>query len=81
VKGKAYYLEAVMKEGRGGDHLSVAVKLPGRSRPKPISKEDVYVKPPGNGLSQYYISLQATVSVLYVAMLCCIALNSNFVSP
>ncbi|CAB4023312.1 Hypothetical predicted protein, partial [Paramuricea clavata] len=49
VKGKAYYLEAVMKEGKGGDHLSVGVRLPGRLRPKPISKEDVYVRPPAPG--------------------------------
>ena len=36
-----------MKEGKGGDHLSVGVKMPGRSRPRPISKEDVFVRPPG----------------------------------
>lgn len=36
-----------MKEGKGGDHLSVGVKAPGRSRPRPISKEDVFVQPPG----------------------------------
>lgn len=36
-----------MKEGKGGDHLSVGVKLPGKTRPRPISKEDIYVKPPG----------------------------------
>ena len=51
-----------MKEGKGGDHLSVAVKLPGRSRPRQISKEDVYVKPPGKFLSKallYYTVLGA----------------------
>ena len=36
-----------MKEGKGGDHLSVGVKAPGRLRPRPISKEDVFVQPPG----------------------------------
>ena len=51
VKGRAYYLEAVMKEHKGGDHLSVAVQQPGRSRPRPISKEDVYIRPPGKRLS------------------------------
>lgn len=47
TKGKAYYLEAVMKEGKGDDHLSVGVKLPGKTRIKSISKEDVYLRPPG----------------------------------
>jgi hypothetical protein len=43
-----YYVEALMKEGGGGDHISVAVKLPSGVLQRPISNDDVYIKPPGN---------------------------------
>lgn len=46
-RGGVYYLEALMKEGGGADHISVAVRQPRRRRPKIISKSDLFVKPPG----------------------------------
>ena len=46
VKGKVYYMEALMKEGGGGDHITVAVKLPSGTLQRPISQEDIYIRPP-----------------------------------
>ena len=69
VRGKAYYLEAVMKEGKGGDHISVGVRLPGRLRPKPISKEDVYVRPPGKPLHNSLHSTLLHSTLLYSTLL------------
>ena len=45
-----YYVEALMKEGGGGDHISVGVKLPSGVLQRPISNNDVYIKPPGTAL-------------------------------
>ena len=46
-QGQVYYIEALMKERRGGDHISVGVKLPSGVLQRPISNNDVYIKPPG----------------------------------
>ncbi len=46
-QGQPYYMEALMKEGGGGDHVSVGVKLPSGVLQRPISNKDVYIKPPG----------------------------------
>jgi hypothetical protein len=46
-RGQVYYIEALMKERRGGDHISVGVKLPSGVLQRPISNNDVYIKPPG----------------------------------
>jgi hypothetical protein len=46
-------MEALMKEGGGGDHLSVAMKRPGGFGPKPISKKYLFAKLPG----MYMISI------------------------
>ena len=35
-----------MKEGGGGDHLSVGVRKPGSRRITPVSRGNVYLKPP-----------------------------------
>lgn len=56
-----------MKEGKGGDHLSVGVKVPGRSRPQPISKEDVFVRPPG----KLVFCGDVDCIHLYYTVLCC----------
>ena len=45
-KGKVYYMEALMKEGGGGDHIAVGVKLPSGIFQRPISQEDIYIRPP-----------------------------------
>ncbi len=42
-----------MKEGGGGDHLSVGMKRPGGFGPKPISKKYLFAKLPG----MYMISI------------------------
>ena len=46
-RGGVYFLEVLMKEDVGGDHLSIAVTQPRRRRPTVIPKRDLYVKPPG----------------------------------
>lgn len=53
-RGGVYYLEALMKEGGGADHISVAVRLPRRRRPKIIPKGDLFVKPPGTTTLQNF---------------------------
>ena len=40
-----------MKEGGGGDHLSVGVKTPGSRRIRPVSKRDIFTRPPSKGFS------------------------------
>ena len=45
VRRRVYFMEALMKEGGGGDHISVAMKI-GR-RIKPIPAKYLYVVPPG----------------------------------
>ena len=35
--GKSYYIKALMKEGGGGDHVSVGVRYPGGKLDRPIS--------------------------------------------
>ncbi len=39
-----------MKEGGGGDHVSVGVKLPRSRGIKPISKKNLYQRRPGRKL-------------------------------
>lgn len=46
-RGGVYFLEVLMKEDVGGDHLSVAVRKPRKRRPAIIAQRDLYVKPPG----------------------------------
>ena len=38
VGEKSYYIKALMKEGGGGDHLSVGVRFPDGQFDRPISK-------------------------------------------
>ena len=46
-RGKVYFIEVVMKEAGGGDHLSVGVRLPRRGGIRPVSKRNLYQRPPG----------------------------------
>ncbi len=46
-RGGVYYMEALMKEDVGGDHLSIAVSRPRSRLPKIIPRRDLYLKPPG----------------------------------
>ena len=53
-KGKVYYMEALMKEGGGGDHIAVGVKLPSGTLQRPISQADIYIRPP-SGMMQAHL--------------------------
>jgi hypothetical protein len=44
VAGKSYYIKALLKEGGGGDHLSVGVRYPGGKFDRPISK-NIFLAP------------------------------------
>ena len=44
-RGRVYYMEALMKEGGGGDHISVGMRI--RRRIKPIPGKYLYMVPPG----------------------------------
>lgn len=43
--GKFYYIEALMKEGTGGDHVEVGWKLPSGALEQPIPAGRVYLRP------------------------------------
>jgi hypothetical protein len=51
-KGNVYYIDAFLKEGRGGDHLAVAVRLPSGSVEAPLMK-DIYTRPPVGKFSYF----------------------------
>ena len=40
-------MQAFMKEGGGGDHLSVAVKLPNKDKEQSFQKENLFIGTPG----------------------------------
>ena len=44
-RGRVYYMEALMKEGGGGDHISVGIRI--RRRIVPIPGKYLYMVPPG----------------------------------
>jgi len=48
--GQRYYLEALQKEGGGGDHLSVGVLMPGNWYERPISAEHLEPWSPSGSL-------------------------------
>lgn len=58
--GRYYYIEALMKEGGGGDHLSVAWTGPGM--PSPITITNDYLLPYGNQLDRI-VPVVPTVSL------------------
>ena len=45
IRRRVYYMEALMKEGGGGDHISVAMRM--RGRIIPIPSRYLYLIPPG----------------------------------
>ena len=55
--GRIYFIEVVMKEGGGGDHLSVGVRKPGSKGIKPVSKRDLYQRPPSKRKLLFLLSL------------------------
>ena len=48
--GKVYFVEVIQKEGGGGDHVSVGVKVPGSRSIRPVSKKNLYRRRPGKGM-------------------------------
>lgn len=51
-KGKVYYLEALHKEGQGGDHLTASVRLPSGTVEAPLMKNLYTRRPVGKLLFQ-----------------------------
>ena len=47
VKGRVYFIEALMEDAGGPDHITVRVRLPSGTIQTPVSKEDFYTTPPG----------------------------------
>ena len=45
--GRVYFMEALMVDAGGPDHLSVGVKVPRGGLQRPISNRYLYVIPPG----------------------------------
>ena len=45
--GRVYFMEALMIDAGGPDHLSVGVRIPGGGLQRPISGKNLYVIPPG----------------------------------
>jgi hypothetical protein len=62
-RGQVYYVEALLKEGPGGDHISVGVKLPSGVLQRPIANNDVYIKPPGRAFQLVYLYIIILVVV------------------
>ena len=56
-----------MKEGGGGDHVSVGVKLPRSRGVTPVSNRDLYRRPPGK-----YFLVNAALVVLIIFLFSCI---------
>jgi hypothetical protein len=46
-KGRVYFMQAFVKEGGGGDHIAVGVKLPNRKTERPIQNSNLFVGPNG----------------------------------
>ena len=44
--GQIYYIEVLLKEGRGNDHVSVGLKLPSTSEVKLIEKKYLFTERP-----------------------------------
>jgi hypothetical protein len=55
-------MEVVMKEGGGGDHLSVGVRKPRSRRITPVSRKNVYLRPPGKQIVLLAVSLSLSFS-------------------
>ena len=59
-RGRIYFMEVVMKEGGGGDHVSVGVRKPRSKRIRPVSKRDIFVRPPSKKICLYHNVLEMT---------------------
>ena len=48
--GRVYFLEALMVDAGGPDHLTVGVRLPNGRMQRPVSSRNIYRIPPGTAL-------------------------------
>ena len=58
-------MEVVMKEGGGGDHVSVGVKKPRSKRIRPISKRDIFVRPPSKNIFTHHPVYLSSTYILF----------------
>ena len=52
--GRVYFMEALMIDAGGPDHLSVGVRIPGGGLQRPISNRYLYVIPPGKSCQSIF---------------------------
>ena len=55
VKDRVYFIEALMKDSSGSDHVTVRVRLPSGTIQTPVSKDDLYTAPPGK-IKEHFLS-------------------------
>ena len=59
-KGRVYFLEALMVDAGGPDHLTIGVRLPNGRMQRPVSSRDIYRIPPGTVVIYIVHSLTQT---------------------
>ena len=59
-------MEALMKEGGGGDHIAVGVKFPSGALQTPISQEDIYIRPPPGTMQLHRDAMRQLVNLTHV---------------
>ena len=47
-------MQALVKEGGGGDHVSVGVRLPNKKYERPIQNKDLFIGPNGKQKGELY---------------------------
>ena len=61
-------MESLLKQGGGGGHIAVGVKLPSGTLQRPISQEDIYIRPPGmikNTLDAVTVNTKSRILLQY----------------
>ena len=56
-----YFMKALMKEGGGGDHVSVGVQYPKKRKIVPIRAQEVFVGTPGGFTTHSFLSYVAPI--------------------
>ncbi len=56
-------MQAFVKEGGGGDHISVGVKLPNKKMERPIQNANLFIGPNGKPLKFVCWNLFAEMSI------------------
>ena len=57
-----------MKEGGGGDHVSVGVRKPRSRRIRPISKKNIFIRPPRKQIIIYIAPCLSLLLNIYEMM-------------